>query len=65
MTFKKFYLDLSKEEKEELAVTADTSKAYLDQIASGHRNAGFSTVKKLIRADSRISIEMFDPELAA
>ena len=55
-----FLKALSTEEKVTLAKKADTSVAYLRQLASGNRNAGWPTIQKLVAADSRISIDMFE-----
>jgi len=59
-TFKKYWNSLSVEEKKELAIKADTSYAYLSQVASGHRNAGWKTIKNLNSADKNIDFSMFD-----
>lgn len=65
MDFKEFYAQLSKAEKEKLAAKADTSPAYLSQIASGFRNAGMKTIRNLIKADKRITLQMFEPDLVS
>jgi len=41
MKFKTYYTALTPQEKTELASNLKTSKAYLSQIAHGHRQAGF------------------------
>lgn len=57
--FSDLWANLSTEERAELATNADTSVAYLSQIASGFRNAGNKTIKSLLAADSRITLAMF------
>ena len=57
--FEKFWKELERDEKAELAEKADTSVAYLSQVASGHRGAGNKTINSLLGADSRISLSWF------
>ena len=65
MDFSTFYNSLSSEEKSQLASKAATSTDYLYQITTNRRQAGFATIRKLIVADEKITISMFDPNLAA
>lgn len=58
-SFQDFYARLSPDEKRELAENADTSVAYLNQIKTGHRNAGRDLIERLMAADGRISFRMF------
>lgn len=57
--FQMFWVDLGPAEKIELAKNADTSVAYLSQVANGHRGAGKKTIQSLVGADPRISLSMF------
>lgn len=59
MTFAELWAALSPTEKDALAERASTSKAYLSQIANGHRNAGWRTIQSLIAADNRVTLDMF------
>ncbi len=59
-TFTEYYSVLDTDQKQRLADKAETSPAYLYQIASGHRDAGWKTIQKLLRADSKIKISMFE-----
>lgn len=63
MTFQIYYQGLSKDEKEQLAERAQTSVAYLYQVATDRRRAGLSLALRLIAADDRISLEMLRPDL--
>lgn len=58
INFSSYWSRLTKDQKEQLAKDADTSEAYLNQVALGHRNAGANLIGKLIKADSNISFEM-------
>lgn len=58
MDFNPFWRSLSSEEKASLARAANTSVAYLSQIAHGHRKAGADVIERLMCADQRISFEM-------
>jgi len=62
--FQDLWTSLSPEEKRQLAEKADTSVAYLSQIAGGHRRAGNKTIAGLLKADDRISFAMFFPDVA-
>lgn len=62
-TFRNFYDALSKDEREALADRADTSVAYLSQIAYEHRKAGASVSARLKSADNRITDAMLRPDL--
>ena len=57
--FHSLWIEMSAEEKRELAATADTSVAYLSQVANGHRSAGKKTIENLVKAHERISFETF------
>lgn len=57
--FKQFWAGLKPKEKSELAEKADTSVAYLFQVANGHRRAGHKTIGNLVQADERIRHDMF------
>lgn len=62
-TFKEHWTGLSAEEKRELARAAQTSVAYLSQLANGHRRAGIEIIANLQRVDSRITADMLRPDL--
>ncbi len=47
MEMKAYYVDLNREQKEELAEKVKTSVAYLGQIASGHRKAGLDIALRI------------------
>lgn len=64
MTFAVFYEKLTVNQREDLAKAANTSSAYLYQVATGRRNAGLKTIKNLIRADSRIDAAMFGLDIS-
>lgn len=57
--FKTFWASLTADEKRELAKKADTSVAYLSQIATGHRGPGRKTIASLVEAHEGISLAMF------
>ena len=57
--FQEFWKTLSTADQESLASKAETTTDYLRIIASGHRNAGRATVKKLMAANKEIKLEMF------
>ncbi len=57
-TFKEFWLQLTADEKRDLAKSADTSVAYLGQVANSSRNAGRKTIANLLKADERITYGM-------
>jgi len=63
--FDTYFSGLSAQEKKNLASNADTSVAYLSQVASGHRNAGASLIRRLMAADNSITFEMMAPKDAA
>jgi len=63
--FKELWVDLTADEKRELAAKSDTSVAYLSQVANGQRRAGRKTIGSLISADRRINFEMFFSESRA
>lgn len=65
MDFKTFWVSLKADEKTALAKDAETSVAYLSQVAHGHRNAGADVIERLMKADSRISFSMMRPGVAA
>jgi DNA-binding transcriptional regulator YdaS (Cro superfamily) len=54
MDIKTFIDKLSPEEKEKFAKRADTSVAYLSQLAHGHRNAGIKTIVAIEEASNGI-----------
>jgi len=58
INFNSYWSGLTKDQKEQLATDADTSVPYLNQVASGHRNAGAKLIEKLIKADPVISFQM-------
>jgi len=62
-TFRNFYEALTSDERMDLAERADTSVAYLSQIAHGHRKAGASFSARLKSADNRITDAMLRPDL--
>lgn len=62
--FRELWSSLSPDEKRSLAEKADTSVAYLSQVAHGHRRAGYKTIASLTGADERISLAMFFPDAA-
>jgi len=63
--FKSHWVGLSPEEKKLLALNAETSVAYLSQVANKHRNAGWKTIRKLVQVDERITYDCFDEQSAA
>jgi len=60
--FNVYYSELTAEQKADLASKAKTSVAYLGHISSGFRNAGWTTIQNLVKADSNISIAMFEKQ---
>lgn len=65
MDFSTYYSKLNSSSKKQLAFDAKTSVDYLYQIATDRRRAGFPTVRKLMAADTNITISMFDPKIDA
>ena len=59
MKFDEYFNSLSPDEKSMLAIKLDTSKAYLYQLAQGHRNAGNKILKK-IREATRGKVKLED-----
>jgi hypothetical protein len=57
-TFASYWKDLNKPQREKLADKANTSVAYLMQVASGHRNAGAKLIENLMGADKLITFEL-------
>lgn len=57
--FQKYWVALSADEKRNLAELADTSVAYLSQVAHGTRRAGNKTIESLLKADRAISLSWF------
>jgi len=62
--FKSHWVGLSPEEKKLLAEKAETSVAYLSQVANKHRNAGWKTIRKLVQVDERITYDFFEQSAA-
>jgi len=58
INFNSYWSGLTKDQQEKLAKDADTSVAYLNQVASGFRNAGAKLIEKLLVADSCITFQM-------
>lgn len=58
-SFTQFWSGLDADEKVALAKRAGTSVGYLKQVATGHRNAGTKTINALLKADKRVSLDMF------
>ena len=56
--FKTYFSEMTPDQRESLATNADTSVAYLRQVASGHRNAGANLIDRLLKADPLITYEM-------
>ena len=48
--FAKYWAELGPQEKRELAQRAETSVNYLSQVANGHKQAGWKTVRGLAGA---------------
>jgi hypothetical protein len=65
ITFKEFYGAMTKDELVSLAEKANTSTAYLYQIANGIRKPGIVVITKLKAADHRITDAMLRPDLYA
>ena len=65
MQLKKLLQTMSGEEREELARKAETTVAYLYQIAGGHRQAGSNLAKRLVAADQRLCLHKLRPDLWA
>ena len=61
MNFKEYFSGLDPEKKTSLATNADTSVAYLSQVANGHRNAGAGLIRRLMQADKNITFSMMSP----
>lgn len=61
--FQSFYTSLSKDEKKALADRAETSVAYLYQLAQGYRKPGIDVMTRLKAADNRITDTMLRPDL--
>lgn len=57
--FRELWVNLSPDEKRQLAVKGKTSVAYLSQVANGQRRAGTKTIRNLVAADQRLSYETF------
>lgn len=57
--FDSIWMSLSAEEKRQLAKKAGTSVPYLSQVAHKHSGPSRKLMRKLIRADDRITAEMF------
>lgn len=51
--FRTHYLSLSSEQKTQLAERLETSKAYLSQLAHGHRKAGRKVLLRIAEATDR------------
>jgi hypothetical protein len=64
-TFRDFYAALDKDEIARLAEAANTSEAYLYQLARGIRKPGADVSARLKRADRRITDSMLRPDLYA
>lgn len=62
LEFQKLFTSLDAEEKRDLAERANTSVAYLSQIANGHRKAGVDIIASLTNADNRITAAMLRPD---
>lgn len=60
-TFKQYFSALSVQERAELAEAADTSVAYLNQIASGHRNPGAGLIDRLMTAGRQDIVAKLKP----
>jgi len=66
MDMKTYLKNLTREEKVSLAEKANTSVAYLSQLANGHRKAGLKTVIALENAsDGALTREAIRPDLYA
>jgi DNA-binding transcriptional regulator YdaS (Cro superfamily) len=61
--FKTFFSELTADEKRALARRANTSVAYLSQMANGFRSAGYSVSARLKAADPRITDKMLRPDI--
>lgn len=57
-TFQELFSTLSADQKRQLARDAGTSVAYLSHLANGQRKAGRKSIKALLAADNRITIDM-------
>ncbi len=58
MTFQTYWERLDADEKRMLAAKAETSVAYLSQVAHGHRRAGAGLIERLSRTDKKLSFQM-------
>jgi len=58
-TFTELWTGLDPKQKQRLADKAGTSKAYLSQLAHGHREPSLEMVRSLTAADRRIQARMF------
>ena len=63
-SFAGYWAALTAAEKTDLAERADTSVAYLSQVANGHRRAGVKTIRSLTNADKEIKLSWFFDEAA-
>lgn len=57
--FQKFWIELDAAGKRQLVEKSGLSHSFLSQIAHGHRNAGKSTIEKLVAAHPEITLAMF------
>lgn len=57
--FVDIYAAMSADEKRELAIKANTSVAYLSQVANGHRKAGADFIARVIAVDQRLTFGSF------
>jgi len=58
-TFTELWTSLDHKQKQRLADRAGTSKAYLSQLAHGHRQPSLEMVRSMMAADRRIQSRMF------
>lgn len=63
INFKEYFIGLTVDEKKVLAKDADTSTAYLSQIAYGHRNAGAKPIEALVKSGRKDVVKMLRPGL--
>jgi len=56
--FTQIWESLSPTEKQQLAIDADTSYAYLSQLSSGHRKPGRKMLRALPVAYPKITVDM-------
>lgn len=59
-SFKTLLLDMTQDERQNLADVSGTSLAYLHHIANGYRRAGAKVLPALLRADDRITLESLE-----